>query len=518
MRRAISLFVIVVLGAGLASAVARADGETGTTTTTTTATTDTTTTTTTTTATTTTTTSPTTTTTAPTYVPLGRSPLPQGCVGAGVAAIASSDGTVAALNPPGASLSASEYPASHPYLTFDSGAATGSGCTNGRMRLTNVSLFGGAVTAAAVMAADGAGQVIGLRVGGSPVAAKRGQTIAVGSWGLLELGAKNGRLSAPIALRLVYDHDSVPARTTIYIAFAALPQQSPRTVVGPVGPHPTKHVRNHRKSPHVPQPLTVTPPLGIDPSHYVFPVDGGASWGDTYGGVRNDIYDGWHHGDDLFAPLGTPLVAVVTGTLTLVGWNELGGWRIWLTDKKGNSFYYAHMAGYARSILRHREVKAGQVIGFLGRTGDAFTTPPHLHFEVHPHQFVKLGYDGAVDPTIYLRSWRIEHLPASEIPPAARLHAPAGTPTQEAAVVWGELLTARHLMPDGEPVVARTPSLRRPFPAAQASPRFVDARRLASSRVSGDAPTPWPAIALGLALAVLATAGSFVVLRRRRSA
>ena len=156
------------------------------------------------------------------------------------------------------------------------------------------------------------------------------------------------------------------------------------------------------------------PGLGYKPKHYVFPVDGGASYVDTYGANRSDIYDGWHHGDDLFAPLGTPVVAVARGTLSLVGWNELGGWRLWLTDKKGNSFYYAHLAGYARWILTHHHVRAGQVVGFLGRTGDAFTTTPHLHFEIHPHQpaFVKLGYDGAVDPTTYLRKWQIENVPA----------------------------------------------------------------------------------------------------------
>ncbi len=205
------------------------------------------------------------------------------------------------------------------------------------------------------------------------------------------------------------------------------------------------------------------------------------------------------------------------GKLTLVGWNELGGWRVWLTDKKGNSFYYAHMAGYSSVVLHHRHVKAGQVIGFLGRTGDAFTTPPHLHFEVHPHQrqLVKRGYDGAVDPTTYLKAWHVEHLPASAIPPAARLKAPAGTPSQEAAVVWGELLEARHLMPDGSPIVAQTPSLRRPFPAMR--PDFVDAR---SSRLSSDNPlTPeglWPSVALAMTLVALAAAGSFAFFRRRR--
>jgi hypothetical protein len=54
----------------------------------------------------------------------------------------------------------------------------------------------------------------------------------------------------------------------------------------------------------VAQPLTAVPGLGYKPSHYVFPIDGGASYVDTYGANRNDIYDGWHHGDDLFAPSG----------------------------------------------------------------------------------------------------------------------------------------------------------------------------------------------------------------------
>jgi MYXO-CTERM domain-containing protein len=514
MRRGISLFGIVVLVAALGAAVARADDGAGTTTTdtTTTATTATT----------------LTTTTTPTFVPLAGSSLPQRCVGAGVAAIASSDGTIVALELPSGGLGASEYSASNPFLTFGAAARTGSGCHSGHVALTNVSLFGGAVTAATVTATDGKGNATVLAVNGSPVTATAGQTVAVGGWGLLTLGASSGRLSAPLALRLRYSHDSLPAGTTIFIGFAALAQ--PRTVTPPpppprppVGPRHNHRHTVHRHEPRVAQPLTVTPKLGIPSSEYVFPVDRGASYVDTYGANRSDIYDGWHHGDDLFAPLGTPLVAVATGKLTLVGWNELGGWRVWLTDKEGNSFYYAHMAGYARNILHHRQVKAGQVIGFLGRTGDAFTTTPHLHFEIHPHQLVRLGYDGAVDPTTYLQSWRVVHLPASAIPPAARLHAPAGTPSQEAAVVWGELLKARGLGPDGEPAVAQTPSVRRPFPAAWNTPEFVDARRLASAaRLAGDTPVSsdalWPSIAFGVALAALVGLGSFAALRRRRSA
>ena len=504
MRRGFLLFGIVLVGAALAAAVARADD--GTTTTTDTTTTETTTTVTT------TTTEPTTTTTALTYVPLDRSRLPQGCVGAGLAAITKPHRTtVALLADP--ELGASDYPTWHPFLTFDSATATGSGCSNSRVTLKNLSLFGGAVTAATVTATDGKGTVSGLELDGSAITLKSGQTVAVAAWGLLTRGAADGRLSAPLALRLVHKHLSVPAGTTIYVAFAALAQPP---VVTPTQPGNHQHGNNHPQRSRFPQPLTVAPKLGLKTSDYVFPIDGGASYIDTYGGIRNDIYDGWHHGDDLFAPLGTPVVAVADGKLSPIGWNSLGGWRLWLTDKKGNSFYYAHLAGYSRRILHHRTVKAGQVLGFLGRTGDAFTTPPHVHFEIHPHQFVQLGYDGAVNPTSYLDSWRVVTLPANMIPAAARLRAPAGTPSQEAAVVWGELLEARHLMPDGQPVVARTVAIRRPFPSAPQTAEFVDARRLASARL-GVAASPWASVVLGLALAAFAAASLFAVVRRRRS-
>ena len=51
-------------------------------------------------------------------------------------------------------------------------------------------------------------------------------------------------------------------------------------------------------------------------------------------------------------------------------------------------------------------MKAGDVIGFVGNTGDAITTPPHLHFEIHPRELLWMGYDGAIDPYPYLSAWR----------------------------------------------------------------------------------------------------------------
>src|SRR5437763_3544952 len=100
------------------------------------------------------------------------------------------------------------------------------------------------------------------------------------------------------------------------------------------------------------EPLSVTPKLGR--GLYVFPVIGSTSWGDTYGGLRSDVPGNWHHGDDIFAPLGTPVVAVATGTLNRVGWQRVGGWRLWVRDRKGDQFYYAHLSGYTPLALHSK--------------------------------------------------------------------------------------------------------------------------------------------------------------------
>jgi murein DD-endopeptidase MepM/ murein hydrolase activator NlpD len=136
----------------------------------------------------------------------------------------------------------------------------------------------------------------------------------------------------------------------------------------------------------------------------VFPVFGPSSFTDTFGAFRADV--SYHHGDDIFAPLGTPLVAVADGTLFSVGVNPIGGNRLWLRDRAGNEFYYAHLSAYSTLAHDGAEVHAGDVIGFVGDTGDARGTPYHLHFEIHPVGYLGLGYDGAVDPTSYLLEWK----------------------------------------------------------------------------------------------------------------
>ena len=167
-------------------------------------------------------------------------------------------------------------------------------------------------------------------------------------------------------------------------------------------PEPKSQAQPAPPVPATAPPQLATPALGGGP--YVFPVYGPVEFTDTFGAPRADV--SWHHGDDIFAPLGSPILAVADGTLFSVGWNHIGGNRLWLRDREGNYFYYAHLAAFSTIAVNGAKVRAGEVVGFVGNTGDAAGTPYHLHFEIHPVTLLGLGYDGAVDPTRYLRSWQ----------------------------------------------------------------------------------------------------------------
>ena len=396
------------------------------------------------------------------------------------------------------------YPADGSVLSARSASITAPQCGDGSAAagistIKGLSLFDGAITADAVTLRINGGDlgsdavVTGLRVDGVPEATPPvGRRLPIGSWAYLEVFRSNSvkvrhspRLRASgLVLHMLTRRAGVPAGTEIQVTFAdlAVPPPPPpvtttstatttttttTTVAAPATPPPshpvTRHTPHHtvRKATRQQRPsgapLAVTPRLGRQT--FVFPVEGQASYGDTYGAFRSDVPGGWHHGDDIFAALGTPVVAVATGTLNRVGWEKLGGWRLWVRDKSGDEFYYAHLSGYAPAALRSKHVKAGEIIGFVGNSGDAYPlTPPHLHFEVHPRTLLHLQYNGAVDPTTYLEGWpRPDHVfaPHPVLPRIASL--PTAQVKKEARAIFRELLSDRGLLKRARPTKPPTP-------------------------------------------------------------
>jgi murein DD-endopeptidase MepM/ murein hydrolase activator NlpD len=491
-----------------------------------------------------TTTAPTTSTTQPTttqattaqtsYAPAPISALPH-CASAGAAAVVLPRRTPFTVGAVPAQLGASAYPAAGTVITFGEADAYGASCRPGAVSVRSVSLFGGAVTVASVSARNGVGSATGVTVQGSPVSLGSGASMALGGWGLLTTSARVGsRLRAPLSLELLEPRGGLPAGTVVLVGYGATTAAAARTEeksTPKLAPAPNRSDQSEpalppglaqgaHKPKKIPQPLKVTPPLGL--SHYDFPVAGGADYGDTYGAERSDISDGWHHGDDLFAPLGTPVVAVADGTLSLVGYEQLGGWRLWLQDSAGNQFYYAHLSAYSPAALKGGEVKAGEVLGFLGRTGDAFTTTPHLHFEVHPHQLLSLGYDGAVDPTTYLHGWTVVHVAHPPLPVHPKF--PNGEFGIVAKTVWRQLLASgmiplskRALTPVVAPLLRRSDVLPPIYHAAIRTPA-VSASAVTTKHGGALPSITWPllAVALALALGYGTVAGGRRIRSRRR--
>jgi murein DD-endopeptidase MepM/ murein hydrolase activator NlpD len=79
----------------------------------------------------------------------------------------------------------------------------------------------------------------------------------------------------------------------------------------------------------------------------------------------------------MIAALGTPLVAIENGTLTSLSWHYAGGIGLTIVGDSGDSWYYAHMNGYAPGMTAGLRVAAGQLVGYVGETGNA--AGPHLH-------------------------------------------------------------------------------------------------------------------------------------------
>ena len=326
-----------------------------------------------------------------------------------------------------------------------------------------VSLFNGEIVAGKVTASVSAGasarsagaetkasEVQGLRALGRDIASAPGSA-SLEDWGTLTVlsGDSGSRKAGPpaaqasmTALRIVLTaaHGGLPVGSEIVISAAQATSvadvtAAPRPPVLPGVQRPPSSDGRPDPIPRAPEPdvggevaggpVKVAPEVSarLSSGGYVFPIFGTASFGDSFGAPRADVPGGWHHGEDIFAAEGTPLLAVADGTLHTIGFNRIGGYRLWLRDGSGNEFYYAHLSAYSPLAVEGRSVQAGDVIGFVGDTGDADGGAPHLHFEIHPAAMLGLGYDGVVAPYSILLAWRrADDISLS----AGRLYVPSG--------------------------------------------------------------------------------------------
>lgn len=101
----------------------------------------------------------------------------------------------------------------------------------------------------------------------------------------------------------------------------------------------------------------------------------------TWGAARGEGRS--HEGQDIFAPRGTPILSATSGYVVKVGKDNLGGNTVSVVGDGGRKYYYAHLDSYARNLEVGDYVTRQTVLGYVGTTGNADGTPPHLHFGVY---------------------------------------------------------------------------------------------------------------------------------------
>jgi len=157
----------------------------------------------------------------------------------------------------------------------------------------------------------------------------------------------------------------------------ASPRKMPPVVVSGPGPGADAPVR-----------LDMRPMLATDSSYFrahplMVPIEGGepSQLTDTYHESRSG--GRIHMATDIMAMRGTPVLAAANGRIIKLANGGAGGITIYIADASGRYLqYYAHLMGYAPNVVEGLAVREGDVIGFVGTTGNAPPNAPHLHFQV----------------------------------------------------------------------------------------------------------------------------------------
>jgi murein DD-endopeptidase MepM/ murein hydrolase activator NlpD len=144
--------------------------------------------------------------------------------------------------------------------------------------------------------------------------------------------------------------------------------------------------------------------------------------------ARREVTDTWqaprgvgrrHEGQDIFAPKGTPILSATNGYIYKIGENNLGGQTVSVISSGGRIYYYAHLDSYARGIEVGDRVTTRTVLGYVGTTGNAQGTPPHLHFGIYT-------LTGAINPLPLL---------TDRVAPTITTNKPKETKAKRAAMV-----------------------------------------------------------------------------------
>jgi hypothetical protein len=142
--------------------------------------------------------------------------------------------------------------------------------------------------------------------------------------------------------------------------------------------------------------IDVFPVRGLHNTGYDHSLDGGSksSWNCNRAYSNSDFVGGDHLGIDIWAAEGTPVAATVAGTLTLTGWSDYSGNKVTVKTSTGWYHFFCHLKSIASGMVNGKTVKAGDIIGYVGKTGTASNGVIHLHYSLYPDG----NYNNAINP------------------------------------------------------------------------------------------------------------------------